>query len=255
MLKIEQLCASYHNNKILDHISLSLTPHTFTAVLGKNGCGKSTLVSCINQQIRYTGKISYGDQNIALMTPKERAKTIAILPQIIEIPHITVEELVMFGRNPYLDFGRRPSTEDLTAVNDAINYTGIHSLRKKMVHTLSGGERQKAYLAMILTQQTRLIVLDEPTTYMDIENETSFLETLTYLKKQHKKSLLVIMHDLSQAIRYADRILVLDDHRIAFDGTTKQCLESGILEEVFHVNTHIFTEKKEQYVMFTARKS
>lgn len=116
MLKVENLSVSYRGTPILENVGFSLKPHTMTAVLGKNGSGKSTLVSCLNQQVRYTGKIFYADYNIALMNPRERAKPLAILPQVLEIPQVTVEELVMFGRNPYLDFGKRPSEEDRAAV-------------------------------------------------------------------------------------------------------------------------------------------
>lgn len=253
MLKIDSLTASYRNTEVLKNVSFSLTPHTFTAVLGKNGCGKSTLVSCINQQLRYTGKISFGDHNLALMPLRERARAVAILPQVMEIPHVPVEDLVMFGRNPYLDFGRRPSSEDRAAVESAIAQIGIEALREKMVDHLSGGERQRAYLAMVLAQQTRLIVLDEPTTYMDMENEAAFLQTLTQLKKRSRKTLLVIMHNLAQAVRYADHIVVLDGGRVVFDGATAACLESGVLERVFHVQKHIFSEGGQQFVVFTAQ--
>lgn len=251
MLKVEKLSVSYRGTPILENVGFSLKPHTMTAVLGKNGSGKSTLVSCLNQQVRYTGKISYADYNIALMNPRERAKLLAILPQVLEIPQVTVEELVMFGRNPYLDFGKRPSEEDRAAVVAGMENAGVFSFKEKMVNTLSGGERQKVYLAMVLAQQTRLLVLDEPTTYMDIENETAFLEMLTDLKKKQKKTLLVVMHNLAQAVQYADHILLLDEHQIVFDGSSSDCLESGILERVFHVEKHIFTENGKRYVVFS----
>lgn len=253
MLKIENLSASYRKTPVLENVSFSLKPHTFTAVLGKNGCGKSTLVSCINQQMRYIGKISYADYNLSCMTPRERAKSIAVLPQILTLPQISVNELVMFGRNPYLDFGKRPSAEDISAVEEAIQMADVAALREKTVAALSGGERQKAYLAMVLAQQTRLLVLDEPTAHMDIENEAAFLELLTTLKKSHKKTLLVIMHDLSSALRFADRIVVLHDRRVAFDGSSEECLNSCILEDVFHVKQHLFTENGTQYPVFTKR--
>lgn len=254
MLKTENLSAAYQGKKVLENISFTLKPHTFTAILGKNGCGKSTLVSCINQQKRYTGKISYADNDIALMTPRERARAVAILPQVLEKPQVTVDELVMFGRSPYLDFGRRPSGEDRAAVMDAMESVEIEDLREKMVDTLSGGERQKAYLAMILAQQTGMIVMDEPTTYMDVEYEAFFLEKLVQLKKEHGKTLLVIMHDLAQAVRYADHVIVLDGGKIVFDGTAAQCLESGILEQVFHVEKHVFSENGEKFVVFEAER-
>lgn len=255
MLKLDHLSAAYKGAEVLKNISFSLTPHTFTAVLGKNGCGKSTLVSCINQQLRYTGRITFGESDLALMPLRERTRSIAILPQVLEIPQVSVEEMVMFGRNPYLDFGRRPTDEDCAAVENAITQIGIGHLRKKMVDSLSGGERQRAYLAMVLAQQTRLIVLDEPTTYMDMENEGAFLETLTTLKKKSKKTLLVIMHNLAQAVRYADHIIVLDAGHVVFDGSREKCLDSGILEAVFHVEKHVFTENGREFVVFTPKDS
>lgn len=186
------------------------------------------------------------------MHSRERAKAIAVLPQILEKPHVTVEEFVMFGRTPYLNFYQKPSEEDVQAVQQAMKDAGVEGLRNKMVDCLSGGERQKAYIAMILAQQTKLIILDEPTTYMDMENETAFLNLLTKLKKNHKKTLLVIMHNLAQAVRYADHILVLDKQRIVFDGTKEECLQSDILEQVFHVKKHIFMEEGTRYVFFDA---
>lgn len=253
MLHVKNLSASYGRTAILQDVSFQLRPHTFTAVVGRNGCGKSTLVSCINQQLRYTGEIAFGDKNLALMPPRERAQTVAILPQVLPSPHVTVEQLVLFGRSPYLDLGRRPTQTDWDAVYAAIETTGIHSLKDKTVDELSGGERQKAYLAMILAQGTRVLVLDEPTTYMDMAFEASFLGSLAELKQKQKKTLLVILHDLSQAVRYADQILVVDDHRILFDGSTEACLSSGVLEDVFHVKKHLFTENGEQFVVFSAK--
>lgn len=253
MLQVKNLCAAHGKNQILQNVSFQLRPHTFTAVVGRNGCGKSTLVSCINQQLRYTGEITFGDRNLALLPPRERAQTVAVLPQVLSSPHVTVEQLVLFGRSPYLDIGRRPSKADFDAVGAAMETIGIQDLKGKMVDELSGGERQKAYLAMILAQGTRLLVLDEPTTYMDMAFEASFLNCLDALKNRHKKTLLVILHDLSQAVRYADHILVLDNHRLLFDGDTAACLSSGVLEEVFRVRAHKFSENGEQFVVFSPK--
>ena len=203
MLSFHQVCASYGKNQVLDHIDFSLVPHKLTAVVGRNGSGKSTLVSCVNQELPYTGEITFSDRNLAVMTLRERAQLISILPQTLHSPAVTVEELTAFGRNPYLDFGKRMSPKDWQAVDDALEAIGISGLRDKLVTELSGGERQKAYLAMVLAQNTRVMILDEPTTYMDMEYEAAFFRLLETLKTKRKITFLVIMHNLSQAVRYA----------------------------------------------------
>ena len=174
MLQFQQVSACYGKTPVLEQVSFSLVPHQLTAVVGRNGSGKSTLVSCVNQELHYTGEISFSDRSLAVMTRRERAQRIAILPQALRTPAVTVEELAAFGRSPYLDFGKRMSPKDRQIVAESLEAIGIAGLRDKLVSELSGGERQKAYLAMVLAQNPRVMILDEPTTYMDMEYETSF---------------------------------------------------------------------------------
>ena len=143
MLSFHQVCASYGNQPVLERIDFSLTPHRLTAVVGRNGSGKSTLVACVNQELPYTGKSPFSDRNLAVMTPRERAQLISILPQTLPSPAVTVEELASFGRYPYLDFGKRMSPKDRQTVDEALEAIGIASLRHKLVTELSGGERQR----------------------------------------------------------------------------------------------------------------
>lgn len=251
MLEINGLSAGYRGKEVLKNVSFSVQPHKMTVVLGRNGCGKSTLVSCINQQIAdYTGEIRFQDRDLKAMAPAERARAVAILPQALPAPPITVEELVRFGRNPYLSWGRRLSRLDEELIFLAMEQAEVTTFRQSLVSRLSGGERQKAYVAMILAQNTRLIVLDEPTTYMDVEYQGKLMELVLRLKKEQKKTLLVVMHDLSLALRYADNAVVLDGGELRFSGTAEACLASGILEEVFHVKKHVFEEKDRKYVLF-----
>lgn len=252
MLEVKNLCAGFGAHQVLKNVSFSLTPHKLTAVVGKNGCGKSTLCAAIGQQLHYTGEILFRGQNITLMHPSERAKAISILPQMLTSPRITVQELVMFGRAPYLDFGKRPQKQDTEAVAKALSAMKLEHMAGRFVSSLSGGERQRAYLAMILAQETRLIVLDEPTTYLDLAYETSFLTTLSELKTRHKKTLMVVMHNLSQAVRHADNLVVLSGGAVAFSGSVEACLEQRVLEDVFGVKKHIFYEGGQQFVVFTA---
>ena len=206
MLSFHQVCASYGKNQVLDHIDFSLVPHKLTAVVGRNGSGKSTLVSCVNQELPYTGEITFSDRNLAVMTLRERAQLISILPQTLHSPAVTVEELTAFGRNPYLDFGKRMSPKDWQAVDDALEAIGISGLRDKLVTELSGGERQKAYLAMVLAQNTRVMILDEPTSGLDFKNMMRISEHLKALA-QKGKTILIITHDYEFAAMTCNRVL------------------------------------------------
>ena len=238
MLSFHQVCAGYGKTLVLDRIDFSLAPHAMTAVVGRNGSGKSTLVSCVNRKLPYTGEISFSGRSLASKT----------LPS----PAVTVEELAAFGRSPYLDFGKRLSPKDKQLVREALETVGIAGLRHKLLTELSGGERQKAYLAMMLAQDTDVLLLDEPTTYMDIQYESAFFRLLERLKTEKGITLLVILHNLSQAVRYADRIVVLDGGRVCYQGDAQSCADSGVLESVFHVKRHSVVENGRRLDFYTA---
>lgn len=235
MLTFNNISVKLGGKMILDGVSFRLRPHKITAVIGKNGSGKSTLVSCITGGVKYTGEILYGDKNTALIPSRERAQLIAVLPQILPKTMLTVEELAQMGRVPYLDIGRRLSDNDRQQIRGALEITGMTEMSQRMVNSLSGGERQRAYLAMILAQNTRVIVLDEPTTYMDMENEADFLALAESLKVGPKKTVMLVIHDLTKAVEIADSILVLDGGRAVFFGSADDCVESGVIESTFGV--------------------
>ena len=239
MLKINSLSVTLGKKEILKDVNLNVKPHAITAVIGKNGSGKSTLVSAINGTVPYKGQISFADQDIRLITQREKAKLISVLPQTLTAPHITVEELVKMGRNPYVDIGRRFTPQDTAAVEKAFGFMDMADKRCEYVDNLSGGERQKAYLAMILAQQTRLLLLDEPATYMDISYERQFMETLKTLQKTSHKTVMVVMHNLSTAVRFAERIAVMDSGRLIFEGATQECLQKQLIETTFGVKKYI----------------
>lgn len=239
MIKMTDINVTLGKKHILKNIDLNIKPHTITAVIGKNGSGKSTLVSAINGTVNYTGQMLFAGQDIRILPQREKAKLISVLPQVLSTPHITVEELVKMGRNPYVDIGKRCTPQDTQAVSDAMAAMGITDMKYRYLDSISGGERQKAYLAMILAQQTRLMVLDEPATYMDMAYERQFMETLTTLQKTLHKTVVVVMHNLSTAVKYANRIVVMDGGKIVFEGTTQDCLEAQIIEKTFGVKKHI----------------
>ena len=251
MLEIKNLSVHLGGKQVLNNVSFSLRPHRVTALVGRNGSGKSTLLACVNQQLPYTGTIAEGERNLALTPPRERAKTIAILPQTLPTPHITARELTAFGRNPYLDFTGRLTEADKQTVESALRDADALELAERYADTLSGGERQRVLLAMILAQNTPIVLLDEPTAHMDLGYEAAFLELLRELKIRRKKTFLVILHDLTQAVRYADDLIVLDKGEILFTGSRDDCLEREILEKTFGLRRFTLREGEEERIFFS----
>ena len=243
MLTLHNISVRLDGRQILQDVSFDLRPQRLTALVGKNGSGKSTLLSCVNQLFPYQGEILEGEKNLALLPPRERAKTIAILPQTLPAPHITAEEMVSFGRTPYMDFAGRLMQYDRQAVEKAMKDTRCEAFVHRYVDTLSGGERQRIALAMILAQSTPIALLDEPTAHMDQRYAADFLQMLTDLKIQEKKTFLVVLHDLSTAVQYADDLIVLEDGKVVFAGTKEQCLKTEVLENTFDLQRYIAKER------------
>ena len=250
MLEIKNLSVTKNKKEILQNVSFSVKPHTITAIIGKNGSGKSTLISCLTGECKYKGSIFFSDDDISLLSSKQRARLVSLLPQNLPAVPITVEKLVEMGRNPYTDIGKRLSEKDTEQIEKAIESTGIINIRHKKLTEISGGERQKAYIAMVLSQNTRVIALDEPTTYMDVQVEKSFMELIRELKEKHKKTLLVVMHDLSRAVEIADNILILHDGKVRSFGKTQDVLQSRAIEELFGVTKYECDFDGEKNIIF-----
>lgn len=234
MIKIKELTVKYGKKTVIDGISITFNKNRFTAILGKNGSGKSTIVSCISKQTDYSGEILLNGKNIQTLKPKQYSKEIAFLPQTLKYPPIKVEELVGFGRNPYTGIDGRFSDKDKKEIENALKATNIVDLSQRLLPTLSGGERQKAYLSMIIAQQTPTVILDEPTTHMDICAQEEFISLITMLK-QNGKTPIVIMHDLSLAVKYADDITIIEKGKCVFNGTKEDCLRENAIEKAFSV--------------------
>lgn len=238
MLKIENLSVSSGKTEILKNIDLEIKPHSITVILGKNAAGKSTLLSCLTGERKHTGTISFSGRSLALMSHRERARLISLLPQHLPKVQITVSELVKLGRTPHLDFAGHFTKEDELRVSAAIEDCGISHLENKKVSEVSGGERQKAYLAMTLAQNTRLIAFDEPTTYMDARHEKEFSDLIVHLARKKKKTVLAVMHDLARAIEIADNIIIIDNGEVIINKEADEVKNSGLIEEIFGVKRY-----------------
>lgn len=235
-LTFQGVCAAYQKKTVLENVSFSADSGSITALIGRNGAGKSTLLHCLMAGKRdYRGSILLDGQDVRQMTMADRSRRIACLPQNLPRPHVTVRELVGFGRTPHTPLTGKLSAQDEEKINWAIRAVDMAEYADAFVDTLSGGERKKAFFAMTLAQDTPVVVLDEPTAHLDAVSRFVFLEQIEAMRRQTGKTFLVVMHDLPEVLRCADRIVVLHEKGVAFDGTPEQCLASQIPQTCFRI--------------------
>lgn len=234
MLKITDLTAGYGGKPVLRNLDLTLQPGQVNILIGPNGCGKSTLLKTIAGLLPYGGAMQLDRAELSSLDHRTRAQKIAYLPQNRPVPDITAERLVLHGRFPYLGYPRKYRKEDHEAAQAALVQMGIADLAQTNVADLSGGTRQKVYIAMALAQNTPVILLDEPTTFLDIGHQMQIMETVRSLADQGK-TVLMILHDLPMAMQNADRLLLLQEGNLVSSGSPEELFASGQLNRVFGV--------------------
>ena len=235
MVEIQNLTAGYRKKTVLRDISLSIPTGQVTACLGPNGSGKTTLLKAMCGILPISSGSVLLDGTDLLQLPQQiRARKIAYLAQSRQVPDITVQRLVLHGRFPYLDFPRVYRKEDYACARAAMEQMGIGELADTSLENLSGGQRQKVYIAMALAQDTDVIALDEPTTYLDISHQLQLMEQARLLAKQGK-TVVMILHDLPHAFQTADKLVLMDSGTIVAEGTPEELYASGMVDKVFHV--------------------
>lgn len=232
------MSAFYGKRQVLFDIDLCVARGRFTAVIGRNGSGKSTLLASITSQIPHSGTITLAGRELSAFSRRERAKLTSFLPQSLPLTEFGVGATVAFGREPYLDLSGKLSHEDKEAIDQAVRLCGIGHLTEKKLSEISGGERQTVYLAMILAQGAEVMLLDEPTTYMDAARAKHFLGVLKGAQAEGGRTVVAVMHDISQAMRYANNIVLMDGGRVVFAGTREAAIASGEIERVMEVEKH-----------------
>lgn len=238
-LKTEHLSFFYGEKTILDDLSLMFEKQKFYAVLGPNGCGKTTLLRRLagNQKPQSGSVLLDGGTDIFTVPRKTLAKRISFLPQHRTVPDIPVETLVSHGRFPYLGLARRLSAEDRDIVESAMISAHVEHLAARPLPTLSGGERQRVYIAMLLAQNTDIVLLDEPTTYLDARHKFEVIELLRSMRDSGK-TVIAVLHDLPLALSACDHAVLLDAGHCAADGTPQVLYDSGALDRVFGIRLH-----------------
>ncbi len=233
MIKLEKVCCGYGKKTIVRDADVNFEKNKITVIVGPNGCGKTTLLKTMARLINLkSGDMALDDKKISEYGRNEFAKKVTFMPQMRHTPDMTVEDFLMCGRYPYMNFNKVPKEEDKMAVEQVLLAADMEEYRHTPLKKLSGGERQKVYFAMVLTQQTEVILLDEPTTYLDMDKQ---YEMLDLIKKMTDKTIVMVLHDLPLALKYADSLIVMEKGRIAGHGSVEEILESGILKEVYRV--------------------
>jgi iron complex transport system ATP-binding protein len=237
----KSLTLSYGDQNIIEGLDLSIPKGEITVFIGSNGSGKSTLLRSIARLLKpKTGTILLDGEAIAKLPTKEIAKRMAILPQSPLAPEgLTVLQLVKQGRYPYQTWYKQWSEEDEEKVMYALKATGVEQLKDRPVDSLSGGQRQRAWIAMILAQDTDTILLDEPTTYLDMTHQIEILDLLFELNEKENRTIVMVLHDLNLACRYAHNIVAIKDKKIFAQGKPEFVVNCSLVKNVFQMDCEV----------------
>ena len=248
MIQLRGLRAGYPGRTVLEGIDLDFRPGEVLAILGPNGCGKSTLLRTANGLLPRTGgEVLVDGVSIDRLTPRDLARKAAYLPQSRQVPAITARRMVLHGRFPYLSYPRRYSREDRAMVSRALDWAGAAELADRPLAELSGGQRQKVYLAMALAQDTAAILMDEPTTYLDVACQLEVMALARRLAEEGR-AVVMVLHDLCLALRCAHRAALVSEGRLCQVGSPEELYTGEALERVMGVSLgRVETEEGGRY--------
>lgn len=235
MIELRGVSAGYPGREVLHDISLACPPGRVLVLLGPNGCGKSTLIRAASGLLPVSGgQVLLDGRPIEEHSPRQIAQKAAYLPQSRAVPNITARRMVLHGRFPHLSYPRRCRPQDYAAAQQALEWVDAEDIADRILPELSGGQRQKVYLAMALAQDTETIFMDEPTTYLDVRNQLEVM-ALAHRLAEQGRAVVLVLHDLCLALQSADEIALLSDGRLAQVGTPEALFTSGILTSVMGV--------------------
>ena len=238
MIELKHVTAGYGGKPVVENVSLAFLPGQVNVLLGPNGSGKSTLLKTALGLIpAMAGEIFYDGVPMECLSRKEIARQAAFLSQSRNTPSIQALKMVLHGRFPYLSYPRRYGATDYEMARAAMDATNCRQYEQKNVAQLSGGQRQGVYLAMALTQDTKTVFMDEPTTYLDVNRQIQMMNMARELACQGK-AVVLVLHDLAMALRYGDRVAVFDQGKMLAENSPEEIFESGILDRVFRVTVH-----------------
>jgi iron complex transport system ATP-binding protein len=251
-LVTENLRIAYGATTVVQSLSLTIAPGKVTSLVGRNGCGKSTILRALGRLQRpAAGMVLLDGKAIASQSTRDMARKLAILPQGPTAPEgLTVRALVEQGRYAYRSFLGVRSDADVHAVDQALAHTGMAAFAQRSLDTLSGGQRQRAWIAMALAQETPLLLLDEPTTFLDVAYQLELLELLRRLNQEAGRTVLMVLHDLNQAARYSDQVIAIRDGQIYASGSPASVLTPAMVRDVFGLEADIVVDPRSGAPMF-----
>ncbi|ANB05628.1 ABC transporter [Streptomyces ambofaciens] len=243
-LSAENVTLAYDQRVIAEKLSVEIPDNSFTVIVGPNACGKSTLLRALSRMLKPSdGRVLLDGNVIQSMPAKQVARTLGLLPQSSIAPDgITVGDLVGRGRYPHQGILRQWSAEDERVVQESMAQTGISELADRYVDELSGGQRQRVWIAMALAQQTPLLLLDEPTTYLDIQHQIDVLDLCAELHEEQGRTLVAVLHDLNHAARYATHLIALRGGEIIAEGAPKDIVTAELVERVFGLRCQVIDD-------------
>lgn len=240
MVEITNLSTGYGKNPVLEHISAQFSEGNVTAILGPNGCGKSTLLKTIAGILPLQGgSILVDGTDLSGLDPKHRARLVTYLAQNRPVPQMNAMQLTLHGRFPYLRYPRRYRREDMAVAENCLKKLGIWEFKDAQLSTLSGGQRQKVYLAMALAQNTPVVLMDEPTTFLDVGHQLQTLADAKELARQGK-TVVLVLHDLLLAMEHCDALAVMTQGHLLHSGTLEEIWQTGCLNTVFGIKLQRF---------------
>ena len=243
-LRATGLSVGYDGDDVIDGLDLNVPRARISAVVGANGCGKSTLLRALARLMRpRSGSVLLDGRSIYEQPSKEVARRLGMLPQSPTAPDgLTVEDIVARGRYPHQGLFRQWSAHDAAAVEEALAATDMSDLRDRLLDELSGGQRQRAWIAMTLAQQTELLLLDEPTTFLDLAHQIDVLDLLDRLVDERGRTVVMVLHDLNQACRYADVLVAMREGRVCAAGRPGDVVDAAFVHEVFGLRCRVIDD-------------
>ena len=256
VLKVEHLKVRFSTREIIRDLSLPVQRGKIYTIIGPNGSGKTTLLRAISRNLRPAGgRVYLNGGNIFRMKSKAIARQMAVLSQVHNgMSDVTVRELVAYGRFAHREWWRGKADDDNDVVSWAIERTNLTEYENRKINTLSGGERQRAWIAMAVAQKPQILLLDEPTTFLDISHQIEVLELIAGLNREEDITILMVLHDINHAARYSDELIVMKEGDLHARGLPREVLEPGLMRDVFNVEAEITEDSETGRPVFRARR-
>jgi iron complex transport system ATP-binding protein len=250
-IQFKDISVSFADHHVLNGASGTIYKGEIVTFLGRNGCGKSTLIKAITGNlVPDGGTITIDGKNVKEYSSQSMAKVVAYLPQVHEVPRdMTAYELVSCGRYPYQHWWSGVSSKDRMVIEDVMKKTNTFHLKDRRVAYLSGGERQRVWIAMALAQEPQILILDEPTTYLDICHQLEVLELVSKLNHDDKLTVVMVLHDINQSIQYSSKVMVLEEGKIEKAGDPLKILDHNSIADIFHVDADLVHQKDRIHVL------